>query len=107
MNLEQTRNALGTNMYIEMEPGESIIAAVARANKEGGWNITGLSWGAWAKLTGEKLTFPLPSIAPEFGRDNIFVVSNNNNVRGRVCNASVHKVGNGEYIFLIPMDNGA
>ena len=107
MNLEQTRKALGTNMYIEQEPGESVIKTITRANKEGGWKITGLSWAAWAMVTGEKLPSPLPSIAPEFGRDDVFVVSNNNNVRRLVCRASVHKVGNGNYIFLIPTGFGA
>ena len=101
MNLEQARKALGTNMYIEKQPGESVIKTITRANKERGWTITGLSWAAWAMVTGEKIPSRLPSIAPEFGRDDVFVVSNNN-VRRLVCKASVHKVGNGEYIFLIP-----
>ena len=107
MNLEQTRKALGTNMYIEQEPGESVIKTITRANKRGEWKITGLSWAAWAEMTGEKLTFPLPSIAPEFGRDDVFVVSGNRIALRLVCKASVHKVGNGNYIFLIPTSKRA
>lgn len=105
MYLEDARREFSTNMYIRKEGGEDTVAAITRANRQG-WRIIGLSWAQLSQHGGGSLPQKLTSLAPEFGKDNLYCVSNNNGVYNWICVAHSVKVGSGEYIFFTPTEKG-